>query len=1004
MNDSRDDNPVATQGRQRPHRRRTDPTELGLRDTAAAEPYLLATALATPADTGPGGSSRPAGDPAGACATAAPAALRPGAMFGHYQLIREIGRGGMGAVYLGRDTRLGRRVAIKFLAHEDATLAARFRAEARATARCEHDNIVIIHDVGEDHGHSYMVLEYIKGVTLRAWLNARWESDALAATSASLAQPTSEPRETPVSQTLAAEMMLPVVRALVHAHEQGLVHRDLKPENIMLASNGSCKVLDFGIAQALAGQERDSGAFELITETGLDMDVQDSALMGTMPYMSPEQWHGEELDGRGDVWAVGVMLWELATGRHPLAPLSGERLLEVGVRSTPMPSMSERYAELQPLASLVDRCLQKRLSERLQSAAALLEELEALTVRTADVVSSTDPDDADNPYVSLAAFQRDDAARFFGRDRDIARLLRQLRNHRMIAVAGASGAGKSSLLRAGVIPALERSGQTWQTFIIRPGRSPLAALASLALDIDQAIPRDAHVDPGEPTQDHLLGRLRAQPGYLGTRMRKYSQQWHTRVLLMVDQFEELYTLGANRQERAAFVACLEGVADDASSPLRVALSLRSDFFDRVAEDRAFNTELTEALTLLVPMQRAQLREALTRPLQATGYRFESEALIDTMLDDLEAARTPLPLLQFTAAQLWERRDRVARVITQASHDALGGIAGALASHADAVLKAMTGAEQKLVRRVCTALVSEERTRAIVDLDELRAQHPADQHRAVDACVQRLAHARLVLIESDEGDATAELVHESLIERWPALVRWLDEDQEASHFRAQLQTAARQWERQGRSADLLWRGQAAEESARWLQRAGVVQVALADRDRDYLNAVVGHAQQVRRRRRRYRLLGVASLAAVAIVVSVLALSARREARQARQSEAAALQSKAEAQRSEAAAREERETAARRAAQARNASRLAGALLHRSDATLALALLREMEPHEHLELPPQWRQLSRAATGRHAHRHRVQGSDRAGVDHRWTGPARGSPRSPGRRVFGGVQPGR
>uniref|UniRef100_UPI003204C26D serine/threonine-protein kinase n=1 Tax=Corallococcus coralloides TaxID=184914 RepID=UPI003204C26D len=159
-------------------------------------------------------------------------ALRPGMRLQHYELIRELGSGGMGTVFLARDVRLGRRVAIKFLHSEDADITRRFILEARATARCSHENIVIIYEVGEFTGGPFMVLEYLQGKPLTKVLgNQR------------------------LPPARAVELMVPVVRALECAHEQGIVHRDLKPENIVVTDSGAIKVLDFGIAKVLQGDE-----------------------------------------------------------------------------------------------------------------------------------------------------------------------------------------------------------------------------------------------------------------------------------------------------------------------------------------------------------------------------------------------------------------------------------------------------------------------------------------------------------------------------------------------------------------------------------------------------------------------------------------------------------------------------------------------------------------------------------------------------------------------------
>ncbi|HRC58433.1 MAG TPA: serine/threonine-protein kinase, partial [Kofleriaceae bacterium] len=155
----------------------------------------------------------------------------PGEEIGHYEIIRTLGQGGMGDVYLARDTRLGRRVGLKFLQRVDPQHSPRFAAEARATAQLSHENIVALYDVAEHASLPYMVLEYVPGKTLSAWLKER-RSDF------------GRGPEVPASRV--AELMLPVARALHRAHEAGIVHRDLKPANIMLAESGVVKVLDFG--------------------------------------------------------------------------------------------------------------------------------------------------------------------------------------------------------------------------------------------------------------------------------------------------------------------------------------------------------------------------------------------------------------------------------------------------------------------------------------------------------------------------------------------------------------------------------------------------------------------------------------------------------------------------------------------------------------------------------------------------------------------------------------
>ncbi|KYF66969.1 hypothetical protein BE11_18420 [Sorangium cellulosum] len=344
-------------------------------DAAFASTVLLhaapaASALATTvAQAGAVPSAAREAQPEGRLTASVPASsslsrARPppsaGARVGHYELLRELGRGGMGTVFLARDLRLARLVAVKLLTSLNSTGVQRFLIEAQATARCKHEHIVTIHEVNEHDGYPYMVLEYIEGQSLRAWMKQRKspESDEDLAMA-------------PVPPSLAVDLMVPVVRALSRAHASGIVHRDLKPENIMLEASGAIKVVDFGIAKlredevslALAAERPVAG------DTGL---TRDGAVMGTLPYMSPEQWRGREIDQSTDIWAVGIMLHELVLGAHPLAPVSMNNLLCVALPDEPMPEVSARHPELGAIGAIIDRCLRKQKSERFASAEELL--------------------------------------------------------------------------------------------------------------------------------------------------------------------------------------------------------------------------------------------------------------------------------------------------------------------------------------------------------------------------------------------------------------------------------------------------------------------------------------------------------------------------------------------------------------------------------------------------------------------------------------------------------
>lgn len=291
-------------------------------------------------------------------------------------------------------------------------------------------------------------------------------------------------------------------------------------------------------------------------------------LVGTLPYMSPEQWRCEELDARSDLWAVGVILYELCVGAHPLGALTMHDLMPVQDLDRPMPSVSQERPDVGALGAVIDKCLRKRKAERFASAEELLAALEPLLPGKKALTLGED----ENPFAGLAALQESDAGRFFGREREVATVLGRLRNQRLVAVAGPSGAGKSSFVRAGVIPALKRSGERWETFILRPGRGPLAALAEVLAQVpDPAQPTPdggptSLPDPGD--LDAVVSRFRTQPGLLGARLRARcrEQGGRHRVLLFVDQFEELAFAVAHSEVALAVLAHLDVVNDVAWSP------------------------------------------------------------------------------------------------------------------------------------------------------------------------------------------------------------------------------------------------------------------------------------------------------------------------------------------------------------------------------------------------------------------------------------------------------
>src|SRR5450432_1933207 len=424
----------------------------------------------------------------------------PGVRINQYEMIKMIGEGGMGTVYLARDLRLGRRVAIKFLQSNQPELTQRFLVEARATARCQHDNIVVVYEVGEHTNSPYMVLEFLNGKPLTETIKDGQR----------------------VPYTRVVEIMMQVLKALDCAHGQGIVHRDLKPDNIFMMDSGTVKVLDFGIAKVLEAQHSAnavvaSGAIRMPSPLELATGSNNAltrhgTIMGTLKYMSPEQWGiGVEIDHLSDIWACGVLLHRMICGRHPLHPLDGNQLVVTAMLELPMPSMNEASPPDVPreLIQIVDRCLLKNKEQRWQSVAELMKALEPFMPgrgRSAELQLD------ESPYAGLSSFQEADAGKFFGRNREIAAMVTRIRDQPLMAVVGSSGVGKSSFVRAGLVPALKRSGEQWETLVIRPGRKPMEALGAI---ISPMVATAANLADEMDEQKKLVDKLRKEPGHLG---------------------------------------------------------------------------------------------------------------------------------------------------------------------------------------------------------------------------------------------------------------------------------------------------------------------------------------------------------------------------------------------------------------------------------------------------------------------------------------------------------
>ena len=295
-----------------------------------------------------------------ATTAAAPRPDLKGVTVGHYRILEEIGFGGMGVVYKAEDARLGRLVALKFLPEHmaaDSVALVRFRREARAASSLNHPNICTIYDIDVYEGREFIVMEYLDGQTLAMYIAGRRA----------------------VGTELVAKLGMPIAEALAAAHSKGVIHRDIKPGNIFVTQSGLVKVLDFGVAKLV--QESDKTAVTTLTET--------NTITGTLPYMSPEQLRGENLDTRSDIYALGVVLYEIATGQRLYSSSLHARLVdEILNRPASPPSNVNRNLSAKA-DDIILKCLAKDPEDRYQTAKEIAVDLRHLSTQaTSGAVSA----------------------------------------------------------------------------------------------------------------------------------------------------------------------------------------------------------------------------------------------------------------------------------------------------------------------------------------------------------------------------------------------------------------------------------------------------------------------------------------------------------------------------------------------------------------------------------------------------------------------------------------
>jgi WD40 repeat protein len=441
---------------------------------------------------------------------------------------------------------------------------------------------------------------------------------------------------------------------------------------------------------------------------------------------------------------------------------------------------------------------------------------------------TTDPRAAICPYRGLFPFREEDASFFIGREDFTATLIEKVRSSSLVAVVGASGSGKSSVVRAGLVPALRRDAHNhvWEVLTLTPGPTPLhallAALSPPPEDMSRAA-RLAHIEG-----DVALVREHGLTIDAFARDILSEQPGSDRLLLVVDQWEEFYTQAKSMNDRQRFLDLILQATADGS--VTVVLGLRGDFYGRALEDRAFADRLQNAVVNLGPMRPEELKRAVIEPAAKVGLGFE-DGLVDRILEDVGSEPGNLPLLEFLLTELWAKRER--GLLTHGAYAAIGGVRGAIATRAEGELEKLTPEQREALRRVMIRLVTPGEGQA-----DMRARAQVPSGAAAEA-IRLFADARLLTTGFDEatGHETLEVSHEALIREWSTYRGWVDAEREFLRTVERVKTAMRAWAEEPTDKDsrLLAPGRPLEEARELLSRPH----ALIDDIRPFIEASIAH---------------------------------------------------------------------------------------------------------------------------------------------------------------------
>jgi len=774
-----------------------------------------------------------------------------------YQFIERIGAGGFGTVYRAMQPSVGREVAVKVISPDQANQASfirRFEIEGQLVARLEHPHIVPLYDYWRDPSGAYLVMRLLRGNLRSALHNGPWSVmataqlvDQIAGALAIAHRNGIIHRDIKPDNILLDEdnnayltdfgiaktigMADPITAAgMMVGSPAYITPEQIKSEPV--SPQTDIYSLGLVIYETLTGEKPFKEATtpdELVSchlakplptvnqvYPGLPSAL--DAIIQTATAKSPQQRY-EDVRRLAAAFRAAIPAPDHHLRPQPLIDPLTDREIEILILLQEGLSNGEIAARLVLSLTTVKWYLRQIFSKLdvhdRHKAVERAKQLELFgAIHPVELASAPPPliaaeptvvemqASSKNPFKGLHAYQETDAADFFGREALIQELVKRLTDTsnraRFLAVVGPSGSGKSSVVRAGLIPALLRGevpgSEQWFIADMLPGTHPLEELEAVLLRVA--------INPPES----LISQLREDERGLARSLKRILPERDSQLLLFIDQFEEVFTLVTDEAERLRFLSSLYAAVTDPRGRLRIVITLRADFYDRPLLYERFGGLLSASTEVVLPLSTEELTQTIVQPTRNVGVTVEPE-LLAALLKDAGEQPGMLPLLQYTLTELFEHR--TGNCLTLAAYHANGGLLGTLTRRAETIYEHLEPEAQEMARQMLLRMVTPGEGTADTRRRILVAEVVTlpDAKHVAEEVLDAFGHYHLLTFDRDPltRGPTVEVAHEALIRTWGRLRAWLDASRETLSVQRRLLTVSADWVRAGRDPSFLASG-------------------------------------------------------------------------------------------------------------------------------------------------------------------------------------------------------